>query len=326
MRSFKMKIGKIIITGLCLIISTGANAKPPPIITEVFIDFAAGTDGEISIIGTDFANSEVRLGEYPGLLPLVHPVAADLVVVELPSGIADGDYTLTLSQGRQSDEYDLTIGAVGPTGPQGDSGADGADGTNGTNGADGADGADGTNGINGADGADGTNGADGADGTNGTNGTDGATGPQGEPGTSIVDGTADGQVLTWTSPNWIAQQPTAHEAGTEQPYQGINYIIALVGTYPTRNAFDPLIAEIIMFAGNFAPRGWAFCDGQLLSINTNQSLFSLLGTIYGGDGRTTFGLPDLRARVAVHPGTVPGLLQIGLGDKGGTQNHKHEPN
>ncbi|NQY30113.1 MAG: tail fiber protein [Flavobacteriaceae bacterium] len=57
---------------------------------------------------------------------------------------------------------------------------------------------------------------------------------------------------------------------------------------------EPFLAEIIMFGGNFAPRGWALCDGQILPIAQNQALFSLLGTIYGGDGRTSFGLPDLR--------------------------------
>ena len=59
---------------------------------------------------------------------------------------------------------------------------------------------------------------------------------------------------------------------------------------------EPFVGEIRMFAGNFAPRGWAFCDGQLLAVSQNDALFSLLGTIYGGDGRTTFGLPDLRGR------------------------------
>lgn len=82
---------------------------------------------------------------------------------------------------------------------------------------------------------------------------------------------------------------------------------------------EPFIAEIKLFAGNFAPRGWAFCDGQLLPINQNQALFSLLGTIYGGDGRTTFALPDLRGRVPVHPGTGPGLSQYRVGEKGGAE-------
>ena len=80
---------------------------------------------------------------------------------------------------------------------------------------------------------------------------------------------------------------------------------------------DPTIGEITLFAGNFAPRSWAFCDGQLLPINQNQALFSILGTTYGGDGRTTFGLPDLRGRIPLHPGTGPGLPAYSLGQKGG---------
>jgi microcystin-dependent protein len=80
---------------------------------------------------------------------------------------------------------------------------------------------------------------------------------------------------------------------------------------------DPLLASIIMFGGNFAPRSWAFCEGQLLAISQNNALFSILGTTYGGDGRTTFALPDLRGRVAIHPGTGPGLGTYHLGQKGG---------
>ena len=83
---------------------------------------------------------------------------------------------------------------------------------------------------------------------------------------------------------------------------------------------DPFIGEIRMFGGNFAPRGWAFCEGQLLSVNQNDALFSLLGTIYGGDGRTTFGLPDMRGRVPVHMGQGPGLSDRRLGSKGGEEN------
>jgi len=82
---------------------------------------------------------------------------------------------------------------------------------------------------------------------------------------------------------------------------------------------DPFLAEIRMFAGNFAPRGWALCDGQLLSIAQNTALFSLLGTIYGGDGRTTFALPDLRSRAPMHPGSGPGLTPRTLGQSGGTE-------
>ncbi len=83
---------------------------------------------------------------------------------------------------------------------------------------------------------------------------------------------------------------------------------------------EPFVGEIRMFAGNFAPRGWAFCDGQLLAVSQNDALFSLLGTIYGGDGRTTFGLPELRGRVPIHPGTGPGLSPRRLGAKSGSEN------
>ncbi|MFD2724913.1 phage tail protein [Hyunsoonleella rubra] len=74
-----------------------------------------------------------------------------------------------------------------------------------------------------------------------------------------------------------------------------------------------------MFAGNFAPRGWALCQGQLLPISNYQALFSILGTTYGGDGRTTFALPDLRGRAPIHAGTGPGLTPRRLGAKGGAE-------
>ena len=80
---------------------------------------------------------------------------------------------------------------------------------------------------------------------------------------------------------------------------------------------EPFLGQVVMFAGNFAPRGWALCDGQLLPINQHQALFSILGTTYGGDGRTTFALPDLRGRVPLHPGSATGLADRVLGQKGG---------
>lgn len=83
---------------------------------------------------------------------------------------------------------------------------------------------------------------------------------------------------------------------------------------------EPFVGEIRMFAGNFAPRGWAFCDGQLLAVSQNDALFSLLGTIYGGDGRTTFALPDMRGRLPVHAGTGPGLSPVRLGEKSGLES------
>ena len=80
---------------------------------------------------------------------------------------------------------------------------------------------------------------------------------------------------------------------------------------------EPFIAEIRIFAGNFAIRGWAFCNGQLLPISQNTALFSLVGTTYGGDGRTTFGLPNLQGRAPMHPGSGPGLTTRRLGERGG---------
>ena len=82
---------------------------------------------------------------------------------------------------------------------------------------------------------------------------------------------------------------------------------------------EPFIGEIQMFGGTFAPRGWAFCNGQLLPVSQNDALFSLLGTIYGGDGRTTFALPDLRSRVPIHQGQGPGLSSRTIGQRLGAE-------
>src|SRR6266545_3110394 len=84
---------------------------------------------------------------------------------------------------------------------------------------------------------------------------------------------------------------------------------------------EPFIGEIIMFAGNFAPRGWAFCSGQILPIAQNTALFSILGTTFGGNGQTNFALPDLRGRVPIHPGQGPGLSNYGLGQTCGEETH-----
>ncbi|MEM7497425.1 MAG: tail fiber protein [Pseudomonadota bacterium] len=80
---------------------------------------------------------------------------------------------------------------------------------------------------------------------------------------------------------------------------------------------EPFLAEIRIFGFNFAPRGWAFCDGQILPINQNQSLYSLLGTTYGGDGRTSFALPDMRGRVPIHESDAHPE-----GEKGGEETHQ----
>jgi microcystin-dependent protein len=99
---------------------------------------------------------------------------------------------------------------------------------------------------------------------------------------------------------------------------------------------QPYVGEIRMFGGNFAIAGWAFCDGSLLPISENETLFNLIGTTYGGDGQTTFGLPDLRGRVPVHQGQGPGLSSYVLAQTGGVETvtlttnqipvHSHTPN
>ena len=82
---------------------------------------------------------------------------------------------------------------------------------------------------------------------------------------------------------------------------------------------DPFVAEIRIFPFNFAPRGWASCNGQLLPLSQNTALFSLLGTTYGGDGRSTFALPNLQGSAPMHPGQGPGLSLHDLGETGGSQ-------
>jgi microcystin-dependent protein len=83
---------------------------------------------------------------------------------------------------------------------------------------------------------------------------------------------------------------------------------------------EPFIGEIRMFGGNFAPAGWAFCNGALLPISENDSLFILIGTTYGGDGQSTFALPDLQGRIPVHAGTGSDGITYTLGDKGGVES------
>jgi microcystin-dependent protein len=82
---------------------------------------------------------------------------------------------------------------------------------------------------------------------------------------------------------------------------------------------DPFVAEIRIFPFNFAPKGWAFCDGQLVPLSQNTALFSLLGTTYGGNGKSNFALPDVQGRVPMHPGQGPGLTLHDLGETGGSE-------
>lgn len=100
-------------------------------------------------------------------------------------------------------------------------------------------------------------------------------------------------------------------------------ILIAVGLTTASFAQEQFIGEIRLFAGNYAPRGWAFCNGQVLSVSNNTALYSILGTTYGGNGQTTFALPDLRGRVPVHAGysQAPGLSLVTLGEVGGTESN-----
>jgi microcystin-dependent protein len=144
-------------------------------------------------------------------------------------------------------------------------------------------------------------------------------------------GVADGQVLRLRKGQWVADSirtaalATGPVGGNQplsirNPFLGMNYIIATQGIFPSRSGADPFIAEITMFGGNFAPRGYAFCNGAILSIAQNTALFSLLGTTFGGNGQTTFALPDLRGRVPVQQGQGPGLSVVDLGEVGGVES------
>lgn len=133
-------------------------------------------------------------------------------------------------------------------------------------------------------------------------------------------GTAIGQLITWDGANWIntSPKPTTN-IPIMQPYLALNFCIATQGIFPSRQGADPFLGEIEIFGFNFPPVGWQQCNGQILSISQNIALFSLLGTIYGGNGQTTFALPDLRGRIPMHIGQGLGLPNKTIGQQGGTE-------
>ncbi len=140
-------------------------------------------------------------------------------------------------------------------------------------------------------------------------------------------GTLAGQLLTWDGYNWVNTNPNPYPTvnlNNLQPYLTINFSIALQGIYPSQNADEPFLGEIAMYGFSFAPKGWALCNGQILSVSQNTALFALLGTVYGGNGETTFGLPDLRSRVPMHKGQGSGLSNYTLGQTGGVESHSFE--
>jgi len=139
----------------------------------------------------------------------------------------------------------------------------------------------------------------------------------------INAGTNSGDLLTWDGDNWVNMQPAVQHfriaVDNHQPFVVVNYVIGLSGIYPTpSDATEPYVGEIYMMGCNFAPVGFALCDGQLLPISLYDALFNLIGTTYGGDGETTFALPDLRSRVPLHQGSN-GTSIYNLGQTGGSE-------
>mmetsp|Transcript_47698 Transcript_47698/g.78718 ORF Transcript_47698/g.78718 Transcript_47698/m.78718 type:complete len:364 (+) Transcript_47698:76-1167(+) len=241
-------------------------------------------------------------------------------------------------------------GPAGPEGPQGEPGPKGEQGPEGDPGPRGIQGPQGDPGPVGPPGPDGPQGFPGSVGDRGPEGSQGPPGPKGDPGVPGPQGD-QGPAGAPGPAGADAASATEFVGGGQShtnlsPFLGINFIIALQGIFPSRNLLEtdaavgraqeersgsnagssgsePFIGEVQMFAGNFAPRGFAFCNGQLLQISENTALFSILGTTYGGDGRTTFGLPDLRGRAPLHVGgsrnTGPGLSTYSLGQKDGVE-------
>jgi microcystin-dependent protein len=154
-----------------------------------------------------------------------------------------------------------------------------------------------------------------------------ATGPFVVSSTNNVflnPGTAAGDLISWDGANWVSTLPgVQHFTITQdnvQPYLALNYCIALQGVFPSRNSSEPFLSEIELFSFNFAPKGFAVCNGQLLPINQNQAIFALLGTTYGGNGTTNFALPNLQGRAPLHFGTGAGLSPYTLGQAGGSES------
>ena len=270
---------------------------------------------------------------------------------DLPDEDINGDGVVNVSDCQGPPGEDGADGAPGTDGADGADGADGSDGTDGLacwdlNGNGTGDlpdediNGDGVVNVSDCQGSPGEDGDDGAEGTPGDDGLtcwdlngdgtgdlpnedineDGVVNVFDCQGADGIDG-IDGPTHNHTHDHTHTILPTGGSQAHDNmpPYTTVNYIIALQGEYPSRTS-EPFIAEIKMFGGNFAPRGWAFCNGQLLAVSSNTALFSILGTTYGGDGRTTFALPNLRGRVAVHAGNGAGLTNRPLGEKSGTES------
>ncbi|HEY1056735.1 MAG TPA: tail fiber protein [Emticicia sp.] len=133
-------------------------------------------------------------------------------------------------------------------------------------------------------------------------------------------GTTVGQLLSWNGNNWVNTNPKPPEyIDNTQPYLALNFCISLYGIFPSMNGSQPFVGEIEVFGFNFAPAGWALCNGQLLSISENEVLYVLIGTTYGGDGVSNFAVPDLRGRAPIHMGQGASLSSFVQGQQGGAE-------
>ncbi len=138
----------------------------------------------------------------------------------------------------------------------------------------------------------------------------------------------NGALLTYDGSNWVSKKLVLSTAATGynqavnnmQPFLALNYCIALNGIFPSRSGYDPFVGEIELYAFNFAPSGYTQCNGAILAINTDMALFALIGTTFGGNGTTTFAVPDLRGRVPIHYGQGAGLSNRAMGEGGGAES------
>jgi microcystin-dependent protein len=142
---------------------------------------------------------------------------------------------------------------------------------------------------------------------------------------SFNAGTNVGDLITWDGTNWVNIQPAVQHftftVENRQPFLTMNYCIAMFGIFPSRSDATPFVSQIQLFPFNFAPTGWALCNGQLLPIQQNTALFSLIGTYYGGNGTTNFQLPNLQGRVSIDNGQGPGLSNYVIGQTGGSETN-----
>lgn len=214
-------------------------------------------------------------------------------------------------------------GPVGPEGAKGETGPEGAAGPEGSKGDTGPQGDTGPAGASGPMGPPGLNGPSGPVGPMGDTGPVGPVGAKGEPG--IIFTAAGGISITVQDPTKPNEQTiflskVPKQVNNMQPYLAINCVLTAQGIFPSRDfGSEDYLGSISFAAFNFTPRGTLPCDGQLLSISSNTALFALLGTTYGGNGQTTFAVPDMRGRAPVGAGAGPGLSLRVLGESGGQE-------